>query len=233
MKTEINSEPFDLGDSPAYPDDTVNDSYDAEAVERWWRILRLTDGVLARFASRFNGKASPIHLFWHGLDLAHARFSGRPAPAIEGADRVNAEAYSHELVSFGWWPGDDRSTPYPALYSYTAPEPDTLRDQPLPGTQRGRTRERGRWRSCPTTPSARLPDPAAAVLDFYESAYRAVRPPRAGRRVLRYGHRDPRLTDAEGAASRRRPLGGRRYPRLPPRPRKRFRYRSTRASSVR
>ena len=87
--------------------------------------------VLARFASRFNGKASPTHLFWHGFDLAHARFSGRRAPPIEGADPVTAEAYSHEVIAFGWWPGDDRLDAFPAFYSYTAPEPDGLRDQPL------------------------------------------------------------------------------------------------------
>ena len=127
----INPEPFDLGESPAFPEDTLHDSYDADAVNRFWRILASTQRALAGFRSGFVGKASPVHLFWHGFDLAHGRYSGRRAPVIEGADRVTAEAYSHEVIAFGFWPGDDRRTPFPAFYSYTAPEPDGLRDQPL------------------------------------------------------------------------------------------------------
>jgi uncharacterized protein DUF5996 len=174
VEATIRPEPFDLGDSPAFPQDTVNDSYDAEAVERWWRILRLTDQVLARFASRFNGKTSPTQLFWHSFDLAHARYSGRPAPALEGADPVTAEAYSHEVVAFGWWPGDDRRTLYPAFYSYTAPEPGGLADQPLSPPGAG-------WQDTGTGSLAVLPydevraapDPAATLLDFFQSAYLA------------------------------------------------------------
>jgi hypothetical protein len=130
VSAPIDPRPFDLGDSPPFPDDTEHESYDADAVERFWTILRLTDTAFATFRARFVGKASPAHLFWHSFDLAHARYSGRRAPAIPGADRVTAEAYSHEVIAFGWWPGDDRRTPYPAFYSYTAPEPPGLRDRP-------------------------------------------------------------------------------------------------------
>jgi hypothetical protein len=174
VDARIDPRPFDLGDSPPFPADTEHDRYDADAVARWWHVLRLTDAVLARFASRFNGKASPTHLFWHGFDLAHARFSGRRAPPIPGADRVNAEAYSHEVIAFGWWPGDDRTTPYPAFYSYTSPEPAALRAQPLAPAA-------ARWDDVGTGSLAILPydavlavaDPAAEVLAFFESAYRA------------------------------------------------------------
>src|SRR4029079_4588640 len=69
--------------------------------------------------------------FWHSFDLAHARYSGRAAPPVEGNDPVNAEAYSREGIALGWWPGDDRTTQSPAFYSYTAPEPDELRTKPL------------------------------------------------------------------------------------------------------
>jgi hypothetical protein len=174
VEVEIRAEPFDLGDSPPFPEDTEHESYDTEAVARWWQILRSTDAVLARFASRFNGKSSPVHLFWHGFDLAHARYSGRRAPAMEGADPVNAEAYSHEVIAFGWWPGDDLRTPYPAFYSYTAPEPDGLRERPLQPTA-------AEWQDTGNGSLAVLPydalraeaDPEQALLDFYESAYRA------------------------------------------------------------
>jgi hypothetical protein len=170
----ILARPFDLGDSPAFADDTVHDSYDAEAVVRFWTILRRTDEVLSRFASGFSGKASPIQLFWHGFDLAHGRYSGRRAPAIEGADPVTAEAYSHEVIAFGWWPGDERTTPFPAFYSYTAPEPDALRDQPLePAEAEWQQSGGGSLAVLPYDAVRGAADPAATLLAFYESAYRA------------------------------------------------------------
>jgi hypothetical protein len=169
----VHAEPFDLGDSPPFPEDTTHDAYDAAAVGRWWEVLRRTDAVLAAFASDFAGKASPSHLFWHSLDLAHARFSGRRAPGIPGADRVTAEAYSHELVAFGWWPGDER-TAFPAFYSYTAPEPAGLREQPLEPAEAA-------WQPAGSGSLAVLPydavrtsaDPEATLLAFLRSAYRA------------------------------------------------------------
>jgi Family of unknown function (DUF5996) len=174
VDVEIRAEPFDLGGGPPFPEDTEHASYDAEAVVRWWRILRSTDAVLARFASRFNGKASPTHLFWHGFDLAHARYSGRPAPGVAGADPVNAEAYSHEVSAFGWWPGDDRRTPYPAFYSYVSPEPDGLRGRPLvPAAAEWQDTGNGSLAVLPYDALRAERDPDGALLDFYESAYRA------------------------------------------------------------
>jgi hypothetical protein len=174
IEVDIHPEPFDLGDSPSFAEDTVHDSYDADAVTRYWRVLTGTHQVLARFTSRFNGKASPIQLFWHSFDLAHARYSGRRAPVAPGTDPVTAEAYSHEVIAFGFWPGDSRRTPYPAFYSYTAPEPAGLTDQPLDPPQ-------ARWQDTGSGHLALLgyddmrasSDPAEALLDFYESAYRA------------------------------------------------------------
>ena len=170
----IHPEPFDLGDSPAFPDDTVHDSYDADAVTRYWHVLAATQRVLAEFTGRFGGKASPLHLFWHSFDLAYGRYSGRPAPVAEDADPVSAEAYSHEVIAFGFWPGDERRTPYPAFYSYTAPEPDGLREQPLtPGG--------AEWQDTGTGSLAVLaygdvrasPNPHDVLLGFLETAYQA------------------------------------------------------------
>jgi hypothetical protein len=166
--------PYDLGDGPSFADDTTHDDYDADAVTRFWRVLVGTEHVLGELASRFNGKASPIQLFWHGLDLAHTRFSGRPAPVAADADPVTAEAYSHEVISFGFWAGDDRGTPYPAFYSYTSPEPDGLSDQPLEPAAAA-------WQDTGTGSLAVLPygdvraaaDPRETLLAFYESAYLA------------------------------------------------------------
>ncbi len=75
-----------------------------------------------------SGKTSPVQLYWHSFDLAVTRFSGRRAPEREG--KVDREAYSHEVISFGFWPGD-KNVRSPAFYSYTAPEPEGLTDQPL------------------------------------------------------------------------------------------------------
>jgi hypothetical protein len=166
--------PFDLPGNPPFPDDTEHDRYDPRAVTRFWTVLRRTDEVLARFAGQFTGKTSPTHLFWHGLDLAHARFSGRRAPEIPGADPVTAEAYSHELIAFGWWPGDDRSTPFPAFYSYTWPEPDGLRDRPLqPDAAQWTEAGNGSLAVLPYDAVRTARDPAATLLDFLDSAYRA------------------------------------------------------------
>ncbi len=174
VEPRIDARPFDLGDSPPFPDDTLHDRYDADAVARFWTILRDTDRVLASFRSGFAGKASPVHLFWHGFDLAHARYSGRRAPAVPGADAITAEAYSHEVIAFGWWPGDDRTTPFPAFYSYTAPEPAGLREQPLvPDAAAWQASGGGSLAVLPYDAVRTAADPAATLRAFYESAYRA------------------------------------------------------------
>src|SRR5438046_5353699 len=99
-------------------------------MERSWHGLDSTGMVFEEFAGWDCGKPSPVHLFWHSFDLAVTRFSGRRAPALPGADPVTREAYSHEVISFGFWAGD-QNVPEPAYYSYTAPEPPGLRDRPL------------------------------------------------------------------------------------------------------
>ena len=122
--------PFGIPMKTPFPEDIEHASWDRDAVERFGRILDWSDSVFEEFSGWFNGKTSPVHLFWHGLDLAVTRFSaGRRAPLA--ADPVTQEAYSHEVISFGFWAGDD-TIGDAAYYSYTAPEPEGLRDQPLP-----------------------------------------------------------------------------------------------------
>ena len=89
---------------------------------RFWRILLLVDSIFREFRSGFIGKNSPVHFFWGSFDLAVTRFSGRRAPPREGADPVTREAYSHEVISAGFWPGggDMKGA---AFYAYAAPEP--------------------------------------------------------------------------------------------------------------
>ncbi|CAN5176450.1 DUF5996 family protein [soil metagenome] len=170
VEVAINPEPFDL-DGPALSVDRTHDAYDAEAVTRYWTVLLETSQVMEVFAGRFNAKQAPIHMFWHSFDLALARFSGRSAPRPPGTDPITAEAYSHEVIAFGFWPGDD-TVRYPACYSYTAPAPDGLTDRPLEPAGATWLVDQG---------SAHLSyeevrtstDPSATLLAFLESAYQA------------------------------------------------------------
>ena len=117
-------QPVEIPGDPAPLDqDEEHRHYDREYVQRFWRILVHCDRVFSDFRSRFIGKCSPVHFFWGSFDLAVTRFSGRPAPPREGADPMTREAYSHEVSSVGFWPGDAR-LPAPSFYSYAAPEPD-------------------------------------------------------------------------------------------------------------
>ncbi|MEQ1921906.1 MAG: DUF5996 family protein [Pyrinomonadaceae bacterium] len=133
LRPEIKAEPYEAPSTTPFADDHENKSYDKEYVERFHKILVAVDDIFEEFRGRFTGKSTPVHLFWHSFDLALTRFSGKPAPPIDGANMVTREAYSHEVVSFGFWFGDDKenSVAAPAFYSYTAPAPAGLADEPL------------------------------------------------------------------------------------------------------
>ncbi len=110
--------------------DEQHKTYDAEYAHRFWRALALSHEVLSAFRGEFIGKCSPVHFFWGSFDLAVTRFSGRRAPEREGVDPVTREAYSHEVSSIGFWPGDSR-LPRASFYSYAAPEPQGFRTMPV------------------------------------------------------------------------------------------------------
>lgn len=119
--------PSEMEDTLAFPEDRQHRSYDPDAAGRCWRILSQANRVIQHFRGRFIGKCSPVHFFWGGFDLACTRFSGRPAPQHPGGiphlpDRIVREAYSHECISAGWWPGA-APVAEPAFYSYSYPEP--------------------------------------------------------------------------------------------------------------
>lgn len=169
----IREVPFGVPTTTRFPEDHEHATYDRDAVVRFWRILDWTDGVFEEFAGRFTGKTSPVHLFWHSLDLAVTRFNGRRAPELADADPVSREGYSHELVSFGFWPGDDELRE-PTYYSYTAPEPAGLREQPLqPDAAAWSPRGHGLLAVLPYESVRAAADPRATLLTFLESAYEA------------------------------------------------------------
>ena len=114
--------PVEIPNPIAFDQDVQHASYDPECASRFWRILVLVDTIFQEFRSGFIGKNSPVHFFWGSFDLAVTRFSGRRAPKREGADSITREAYSHEVISAGFWPGggDIKGA---AFYAYAAPEP--------------------------------------------------------------------------------------------------------------
>jgi hypothetical protein len=114
--------PVEIPNPVRFDRDTQHASYDPEYAQSFWRILTLVDPVFLEFRSRFLGKHSPIHFFWGSFDLASTRFSGRRAPEREGADLITREAYSHEVISAGFWPGGG-DVKGAAFYAYAAPEP--------------------------------------------------------------------------------------------------------------
>jgi len=134
--------PVEVQDPIPFEQDHSTASYDAEYANRFWRILVQADRVFTEFRSRFIGKCSNVNFYWGSFDLAVTRFSGRRAPEREGADKITREAYSHEVISHGFWPGVRASGPIersksdglihaPAFYSYTAPEPLGLKEAPV------------------------------------------------------------------------------------------------------
>jgi uncharacterized protein DUF5996 len=119
--------PVEIPNPIPFDQDRAHHSYDAQSVERFWRILLSVDSVFNQFRSRFIGKSSPVHFFWGSFDLAVSRFSGRRAPERPGADSMTREAYSHEVSSVGFWPGGG-DVKDAAFYSYMAPEPQGFKD---------------------------------------------------------------------------------------------------------
>lgn len=122
VRVKIWTTPVEIPDPIPFDQDRIHASYDPEYANRFWRILVFADTVLKQFRARFIGKCSPVHFFWGSFDLCVTRFSGRPAPERKGADAITREAYSHEVISAGFWPGSGAITDA-AFYSYSAPEP--------------------------------------------------------------------------------------------------------------
>ena len=173
IEPQIKAIPYEAPSNLPFTENTENRSYDKEYIARYHRTLITVDNILNKFRGRFLGKSTPVHLFWHSFDLALTRFSGKRASGREGAGLVEREAYSHEVVSFGFWFGDDK-VPAPAFYSYTAPEPAGLANEPLSPSSAVWQESNGSHLALLMYHDARVEsDPAATVLDFLESAYKA------------------------------------------------------------
>jgi hypothetical protein len=173
IDARIDTRPFDMPDVSTVPfeRDTRKRAYDRVYAHRYWTILAAVDGIFKEFRGRFVGKSTPVHLFWHHMDLALTLFSGRPAPPREGTGIVEREAYSHEVISFGFWAGD-RVVRAPAFYGYAAPPPDGFMDELLEPAAARWNREAG-MALLMYDDVRQSSSPRESVLAFLESVYLA------------------------------------------------------------
>jgi hypothetical protein len=164
----IQTRPQELANKTPFDQDFEHRSYDREYAHRFWRILISTENVMEEFRGRFIGKQSPVHFFWGSFDLACTRFSGRTAPPRAGV--ISGPAYSHEVISAGFWPGAGFSGP--AYYAYAVPKPDGLERELVRPAAAGWNAQLGEFilmyddvRSAAS--------PRDALLDFLQSTYEA------------------------------------------------------------
>src|SRR5947199_49214 len=143
--------PVEIPDPIPFDQDRVHASYHPEYARRFWQILVSVDRVFQEFRAGFVGKVSPVHFFWGSFDLAVTRFSGRRAPERENADPITRDAYSHEVISAGFWPGGG-AVKGAAFYAYAAPEPAGFPDAPVDPTGLA-SRDFVQWPGIPARPS--------------------------------------------------------------------------------
>ena len=177
LPVTINTTPNEIENPISFDQDDEHRSYDPEYANRFWHVLVQSDRVFKEFRSRFCGKCSPVHFFWGSFDLAVTRFSGRPAPPHPGGvphlpDEITREAYSQEVSSLGFWPGN-AVAPTPVFYSYAYPEPPGFAEtkvQPEAALYLPKLREF--ILPYDTVRTAEKPDDV--LLDFAQSAYDAA-----------------------------------------------------------
>ena len=177
LPVTINTTPNEIENAISFDQDDEHRSYDPEYANRFWHVLVQSDRVFKEFRSRFCGKCSPVHFFWGSFDLAVTRFSGRPAPPHPGGvphlpDEITREAYSQEVSSLGFWPGN-AVAPTPVFYSYAYPEPPGFAEtkvQPEAALYLPKLREF--ILPYDTVRTAEKPDDV--LLDFAQSAYDAA-----------------------------------------------------------
>ena len=167
--------PVEVADPIPFDEDKVHAAYDGEYVRRLWRILLSVDEVFQVFRSRYVGKSSPVHFFWGSFDLAITRFSGRRAPVRNDPDpvlrKIMQEAYSHEVISAGWWPGSGEIKEA-AFYCYAAPAPSGFAEQKVRPASAFYHAGAGEYLLMYDQVRS-ASSPSAALLEFLQSTYEA------------------------------------------------------------
>ena len=174
VEPKIIGVPYDHPCKEPFASCETHQSYQPDYVNRFWRILVFVDNVFKEFSGRYYGKVSPSQVYWHHMDLAVTRFSGKKGPELPATStKADLEAYSHEVISAGFWSGD-QNVRGAAFYSYTYPSPDGLDQEPLQPAAAS-------WQDANGSPMAMLmyddllksDDPKADLLAFLQSSYNA------------------------------------------------------------
>ena len=171
LRVDIWPMPVEVANPTRFTDDDQHASYDAEYAHRFGRILVWADKVFKEFRARFIGKCSPVHFFWGSFDLAVTRFNGEKAPAREGADPITREAYSHKVISHGFWCGGG-AVKEPAFYAYAAPEPEGFGAAKILPAQ-GYYHQELKEFILPYDAVRQSAAPEKVLLDFMQSTYEA------------------------------------------------------------
>lgn len=177
LDVKIHTTPNEIVDGIPFEQDHQHASYNAQDANRFWRVLVQADRMFKQFRTGFIGKCSPVHFFWGSFDLAVTRFSGRPAPEHPGGvphcpDSVTREAYSHEVSSCGFWPGNEQ-VPYPLFYAYAYPPPPGFGDAIVRPKEARFDAGLGEFiLPYDAVQAAAVPD--AVLLDFLQTSYEAA-----------------------------------------------------------
>ncbi|WP_339702331.1 DUF5996 family protein [uncultured Marixanthomonas sp.] len=174
ISVNLLEKPYDLGIEESFSEITAYHHYNQDYITKLWKTFQWVDGVFKEFSGRFYGKTCPVHVYWHSMDIAVTRFSGKKAPPMLKEARISdKDAYTHDCISFGFWAGDDNMKE-PAFYSYTYPAPEGIDKKPLQP-------DNAFWMDANGSPMAILKyndlltkeNPRETLLAFMESAYRA------------------------------------------------------------
>jgi hypothetical protein len=163
--------PVEVANPIRFDLDTEHKSYDPEYAHRFWQVLVCAEKIFRAWGTGFLGKVSPVHFFWGSFDLAVTRFSGRPAPPRAGADAIQREAYSHEVISAGFWPGNG-GYGAASFYCYAAPVPEGLAEKKIVPAAAGWDKALGEF-LFKYDAALQEASPDVALMKFLESAYAA------------------------------------------------------------
>ncbi|MBV7532086.1 DUF5996 family protein [Chitinophaga sp. sic0106] len=177
IDVSIHDMPAELPNAIPFTEDTIHASYDKARMAEFWQAMVKIYDVFTRFRTRFTGKCSPVHFFWGAFDLAVTRFSGRDAPLHQGEapnmpQAVMQEAYSKEVSSCGFWPGNDQY-PHAAFYAYAYPAPAGFADQPVKPGAAFFSKDLGEF-LLNYDDVQQSADPAASLMDFLQTTYEAA-----------------------------------------------------------
>ena len=177
IKAHIWPVPVEVSDATPFPEDQHHHDYDPAAAERLFGLLLQVDRVFRTFRGDWLGKVSPVQFYWGSFDLAVTRFNGARAPPRDGADAVQREAYSHAVISHGFWPGGDwpfgGRVDEPIFYGYAVPTPDGLKRRSVEPAAAGWNDSLGEF-TLPLSAVRQADDPDAALLSFLRTSYAAA-----------------------------------------------------------